>query len=157
MSIKSTAIACLITAVITAGAAYKLHSWDVDKINLRDTAAKSVAVSNQSTTDQAQCTKDKDVTDAVSKNYEAQLADLNQQLVNLRMRPATCVAITGLEPARNSTGRSDGAASGRQHADGDVTAHRGGITSSYLEDFAGRCERYRDQVISLQQFENALK
>lgn len=100
-----------------------------------------VAISDQKAADILKCNADKKLTNEVSQNYENQIFALNKRIGDLLRKPARCVIA-------KSAGHSDAA---------PVTgANAGtyGISSEWLYQFAGEGERYRLQVIGLQDFIN---
>lgn len=112
-----------------------------------DGVEKEQSIALEKLTDKlvAECDDAKKITEGVSNDYQKRLNDLNAELVRAkRVLPARCVAVS-------STG-----ASGGHNDSAGVGGHgpENAVRSEWLYDFAGQCERYRRQVISLQSFIN---
>lgn len=91
-----------------------------------------------------QCNADKAITEETSHEYQDRIANLNKLLIADELRPSSCIAVSG--PA-SQAGRSH-AASGTGHV------RPNGLTAKWLRNYAGTAEKYRLQVIGLQDFIN---
>lgn len=134
------------TALLTGAAAYKLHSMDVVAIEAARDRQETQALAVVQSKLISQCQADKAITEQVSNEYETSIATLNKRLADIkRVRPASCIAIKPLSPARAISGPHAGTGTG-------VDAGPHGIDSEWLYDFAAEAEQYRLRLIGLQAF-----
>lgn len=90
---------------------------------------------------EAKCADDKAITKEIADDLNQKNASLSRRLAELKRLPATCIVPT-----------SDTALGGDAIPGGAVNAGAHGITSVALYDFAAEAERYRQQLISCQEF-----
>lgn len=122
-----------ITAMAVFGVGcYITHQWDAS-------ALKS-ALQEQEKTLTEQCNKAKKITEDVSHDYETQITALNSRVSALKLRPKNCVPIT-----RTAT-RPNGSTGTAEHGGQD------GVNSDIFYDYAALAEKYRLQIIGLQEF-----
>ena len=89
----------------------------------------------------AQCEADKRITSEASREYQKKISTLNNRVRELkRVLPARCVPVTSA--ARGL----DGSASA------GVTTGTQGISAEWALDLGAEAEKYRQQLISLQEF-----
>lgn len=127
------------TAFLTFILCLGLHEWDAyrleDKYRNQE-QADLAKVSNQ-------CEEQKKLTEGVANDFQTKLTAANNRLDALkRVRPASCVTVS----TSSTSGGSHGQAGQPEHAG------QNGVTSDALYDYAGQCEKYRLQVISLEDF-----
>ncbi len=128
------AAATLIACVVFFGL------WRYTALQLKDTK-EDLATAN---TTIEQHVKNKQITEEVANEYQATIAELNANISRLQRQPVRCHPITG-------------AAGGNNAATAATKLPRGnGVSSAFLYDFAGRCERERLKVKGLQSFVNRL-
>lgn len=118
-------------SIFSAGV-YVTHQWD--------RGALESALKDQQTALIAQCDKDKKITEDVSHDYETQISNLSTRVTALKLRSKTCVPITG------SATRLDGSAGAT------INGGQNAVDSDTLIDYAALAEKYRLQVIGLQNF-----
>lgn len=125
-----------------AGAAllvsWALHTLDVARID----AAWQKKLDNQKTELEAQCAEKVKLTEENSRDWQKKNFDLTRQLANLKRVYATACIV----PVTGQTGGGDATGGIGEHA------RQNGVTVGPLLDYAGECEGYRLQVISLQDF-----
>lgn len=115
--------------------AYALHHLDVARLELKHAAELSAL----QTTLIAQCNADKAITEGVSHDYQNSISALDSDLAG-RVRVPSCVTIVA------------GEANGPHAAAGAVNDNPPRLPSPVLYQYAGQCEKYRLQVIGLQDF-----
>lgn len=127
-----------ISAIVTAGIAWALHSLDVYRLEDNHRAELSELTGKL----KAQCEQDKEITAHASQDYQQKITSLNAQLAKLRLRPATCIPVSTLQPSSIPNGANSAGINARPH----------GINDSALYEYAGDCEQYRLKTIGLQDF-----
>lgn len=127
-------------AIATASIAYLLHTVAVNNIE----ADHRQALADQKAAIEKQCAADKQLTEENSRAYHKDLKTLADRLAAVkRVQPTRCVV-----PIAGEAGSGLGIPSSGEHAGQD------GVTTDALYDFAGECEAFRLQIISLQSFIN---
>lgn len=128
-----------LTALISLGGAYYLHSWDVDRL----THKHELALSAAETAAAQRCAAAQRITTEVSNDLQTRLAVLNNRLADAqRLRRADCIAV---HPAAAAGGHD---AATDDH--GLPAPH--GVTAGALIDFAGDAERVGLQLDACQSF-----
>lgn len=118
-------------AGLTGWLAWELHTGSVARLEAKHAAALQTALTEQKTTLQAECAKDKQITMEVSNETQSRLADLREQLAAVkRVQPNRCVPT----PAR-PTGGADAATADAQ------LRQQNGVYSDTIFDFSGEVER----------------
>ena len=132
----------ILGAIIISAIAFALHQWRMDAAEAAHKAAQEEALKAQAKTLQAECAKEKQITQEISHDYQNQLTDLAAQLAAAkRVRPPACLPVYVAKPA---PGRDAG--NGAGYVAGDA------INSDALLDFAATGEKYRRQVNACQEF-----
>lgn len=93
---------------------------------------------------QAECAADKKLTEDNSHAYQTKVSALSRQLADARRMFSTKCIVPVTGEAVGSHGGAGTGEHGRQNA----------VSAGTLIDYAGECEQYRLQVISLQEFIN---
>lgn len=124
-------------SVATFCICFLLHTVDVDRIEHK----QAKALTDQATQLTLACIADKQITEGVSNEYEKKITNLNKQLAAKRMQSPHCIVPVTITPIR-----LDAKAGTDQHGG------QNGVTDIALFDFSGEAERYRLQVIGLQDF-----
>lgn len=137
-NIKAVKIIGVAVLVIACMAFFGL--WRYAALQL-ETAQAQLKTAN-STIEQHE--KNKVITEEVAHEYENTIAGLNAHISRLQRQPVRCHTVTG------QAGGTDAATTGNQLPAGN------GVSSNWLYDFAGRCERERLKVKGLQSFVNRL-
>jgi hypothetical protein len=127
-------------AVAAFALSWLLHTVDVNRID-KNWQEK---LDTQKAETEAACLKDKKLTEENSREYQSKLSDLAGKLAAVkRVQPARCVV-----PVAGKAGGGDAT------APANVNAGLDGVGTDSLFSFAGECEQYRIQVITLQDFIN---
>jgi len=127
-------------AVAAFALSFLLHTVDVNRIESNHRAE----MAKQKTDLETAFAADKKLTEENSRAYQKQVSNLTRKLADAkRLLPSRCVVPV--------TGQASG---GNRGATGGINARLDGVSSDALIDYAGECERYRLQVISLQDFIN---
>lgn len=128
----------IVSAILTAIVAFGLHSV-VSNISEANHKAELLKQATQMT---EQCNEDKLKIQKAGENYEARITILNHKLRTLSSVRPSCVPITGSPGVDHATSGNSQLLSGN------------GISSNWLIQFAGRCEREAIKLDSLQEFIN---
>lgn len=113
---------------------YITHLWDESSLES--------ALKEQKTALVDQCVKDKKLTTEASNDYETKITALNKHIADIkRVRPSKCLPIV----ARNTNGTISSAG-------GTGNGGENGVDSDALYDYAALAEKYRLQLIGLQNF-----
>jgi hypothetical protein len=131
LSIKSIASIAAILAVFGATWYVRGMKADIDQ---------QAALQAQRIEIVAQCEADKELTSKIGKEYEEKISSLSSRVAALkRLSARACVSVT------SPTGKPD---------DGTKAGHAGvdAVDSGVLIDYAAEAEKYRQQLISLQEF-----
>jgi hypothetical protein len=131
-------MAAVVASAATWAVTYGVHR--VEMVWLRH--ENELALANQAKTLLAACQKDKQITESTDHDFQDQIAALYNELARVkRLRSATrCIV-----PTADAAGGAD-AKAGPRHAAAN------GVATGALYDYAAEAERYRLQVIGLQDF-----
>lgn len=131
-------LCALISLLIGAAGAYIIKS-DIDKVRLEH------AISAQQSADNTSCNADKKITEDADVKIQQANDALSKRVSAMLMQPATCVpviakrTVTAPAKVKPESARPDA-----------------GITTTWLIDYAGQCERDRLQLNGLIDFVNAV-
>ena len=131
----------ILCILATAALAFLLHSLDVYRIE----AQHRVELEAQAKSLDAQCLKEKAVTEGVSNDYLEKLHALNSRYDSLRVQHGRCVSVAASKPAVRDNAT---AAAELPRQDGKSV----GLTSDALFSFARDAEHVRLQLLGCQSF-----
>lgn len=118
---------------------WQYHAWAMERAEVKH----QKALASYAEQLQAECAKDKQITEGVSRDYQKTISDLNARVAALkRVQPKTCVPVSVTKPAP-----------GRNSAEGNTglsTAH--GLTTDALYDYAADAEKVGLKFDACQRF-----
>lgn len=122
------ALPALGVAVIVILFGWKYHAWALERAEVRH--QKELASYAEQL--RAECARDKQITENVSREYQNTIANLSSRVAALkRVQPKTCVPVSTPEPS-----------TGRDSAPGNAGLPKPyGVTTDALYDFAADAER----------------
>jgi uncharacterized protein len=140
LNLKNVAIAsAILSSLVTGGAGYVLHRWIV--LGMEKSQVAELAEQQSKLT--KQCDADKQQTYEVSNAYQSKITALDRQLAAARrMRTPACVSVTADAPGRPDAAPGQGKPAGQA----------AGVARDDLIDLTGEGEKYRLQLLGLQEY-----